>query len=121
MKTKSMYAEEIMEIYSEKPNFGRLKDATHSATLKNSGCKDEFTLELKIDDDGKILDAKFHGNGCVISTVAASILTEKIKGMKLSEAQKLTKKEMDKFLGIEIIPTKVKCELLGLEILRRMK
>ncbi len=120
MKTNSIYKEELMEIYSEKPNFGRLKNKTHSATLKNPGCRDEFTIELEV-AGGKIADAKFHGTGCVISTVSTSVLLEKIKGMKLSDVQKLNKKNMDEYLGIDVIPTRVKCELLGLEILRRIK
>lgn len=120
MKTDSIYKEEIMEIYSEKPNFGKIQDKTHSAKLKNPGCEDEFTIELKI-EDGKIKDARFHGKGCVISTVSACILLDKIKGMKLDDAKKLSKKDIDKLLGIEIIPTRIKCELLPLETLRRIK
>ncbi|MBS3084305.1 iron-sulfur cluster assembly scaffold protein [Candidatus Pacearchaeota archaeon] len=120
MKTDSIYMEEIMEIYSEKPNFGSMKDKTHSATLKNPGCEDELTLELEI-KNGKIKDAKFHGKGCVISTVSASVLAEKIKGMNLEKAKRLTKKEMDNLLGIEVITTKIKCELLPLEILKKIK
>ncbi|PJE81895.1 Fe-S cluster protein [Candidatus Pacearchaeota archaeon CG10_big_fil_rev_8_21_14_0_10_32_42] len=120
MKTDSIYKEEIMEIYSEKPNFGKLKNKTHEATLKNPSCNDEFTIELEI-DKGKINDAKFHGKGCVISTISASVLTQKIKGMNLHDVKKLTKKDLDKFIGLEIIPTRIKCELLPLEILRRVQ
>lgn len=121
MKTKSMYAEEIMEIYSEKPNFGELKNKTHEVTLKNKGCNDKFTLELEVDKDNKINDAKFKGSGCVISTVSASLITEKIKGMDLNKAKNLSKDDVDKLLGVKILPTRVKCELLALEALRRIK
>ena len=120
MKTNSIYKEEIMEIYSEKPNFGKLQNKTHEATLKTSGCEDEFIIELKI-ENGKIKDAKFYGKGCVISTVSASVLLEKVKGMKLDDAKKLNKKDIDKLLGIEIIPTRIKCELLPLEIIKKIK
>jgi len=120
MKTDSIHKEELMDIYSEKLNFGKLKNKTNSGTLKNPGCEDEFTLELDI-KKGKINDAKFHGTGCVISTVSVSVLTEKIKGMDLENAKKLTKKDLDHLLGIEIIPTRIKCELLSLEILKRIK
>lgn len=120
MKTDSIYKEEIMEIYSEKPNFGNLKNKTHSGKMKNEGCEDEFNIELEI-KDGKIKDAKFNGKGCVISTVSASVLLEKIKGMKFVDAKKLSKKDIDELLGIEVIQTKVKCELLPLEIIRRIK
>jgi len=120
MKTKSMYRQELMDIYTEKPNFGNLKNKTHIATLKNSGCEDEFTIELKIENN-KIKDAKFHGKGCVISTVSTSLLLEKIKGKTLTETKNLNKNDLDEFLGIEILPTKIKCELLPLEIIRSIK
>jgi len=109
-----------MEIYSDKPNFGSLKNKTHEATLKNTGCEDEFTIELEIKDK-KIIDAKFHGKGCVISTVSTSVLLEKIKNKTLEEVQNLNKNDLDEFLGIEVLPTKVKCELLPLEIIRKIK
>jgi len=120
MKTNSMFAEEIMEVYSEKPNFGHLKNKTHEATIKNSGCEDEFTIELEI-ENGKIKNAKFHGKGCVISTASTSLLLEKIKGKTLAEVKNLNKRDLDGFLGIEILPTKAKCELLPLEIIRSIK
>jgi len=119
MKTNSMYREELLELYSEKPNFGHLKVKTHEKTLNNAGCPDKFTLELNV-KNGRIIDAAFHGEGCVISTVSASLLTQKLKGMKLSEAKKLNKSDIDKLLKIEVVPLKVKCELLPLEILKRI-
>ena len=109
-----------MEIYSEKPNYGNLKTKTNSAKLKLPGCEDEFTIELEIKNE-KIVDAKFHGKGCVISTVSTSVLLEKIKGKTLEEVQNLNKNDLDEFLGIEVLPTRIKCELLPLEIIRRMK
>lgn len=120
MKTESIYKEEIMEIYNEKPNFGKLKNKTHEFSLKNPGCNDNFKIQLEIKDD-KIKDAKFEGKGCVISTVSISLLLEKIKGMKLEDAKKISKKEMDKILNLEITPARANCELLGVEILKRIK
>ncbi len=118
MKTQSMYREEIMDIYLEKPNFGKLKNKTHFAKVKISGCQDEFTLELNIKDK-KIIDAKFHGKGCVISTISASLLTEKVKGMKIKNVLKIDKNEMDKLIKIEVIPTRINCELLALEAIKK--
>lgn len=114
------YKEEILDIYSEKPNFGILSGRTHSFNIKNDICDDEINLELKI-EDGIIRDAKYTGHGCVISIVSAELLTEKIKGMKLEDAKKLTKVDLDKLFGIEIIPLKIKCELLVLDCLRQIR
>lgn len=118
--TETMYRREIMELYSEKPNFGKLKDKTHKIKMKNPSCNDEIIIELKIKND-KIIDAKFHGTKCFISTISASVLLEKIKGMSLSGIKKLSKEDMDKFLGIKVIPTRISCELLPLEAIKKIK
>ena len=53
--------------------------------------------------------------------ISAAALTEKIKRMKVENALKLNKKDLDKLLGINIIPTRIKCELLPLEALKKIK
>ncbi len=120
MKDEPMYREEILDIYSERPNFGKLQNKTHEASLKNDICDDEINLELEV-ENGLIKDAGYTGKGCVICIAGASLLTEKIKGMKLEDAQKLTKEDVDELFGMKIIPLKIKCELLTLEALKRIK
>ena len=114
-----MLREEILDIYTEKPNFGSLKNKTHEASIKNTVCEDIITLELEIKDN-KIIDASYTGKGCVISIAAASILTEELKGMKVEDAKKLNKEDMDNFFGMKVIPTKVRCELLTLDVLHKI-
>jgi len=114
-----MLREEILDIYSEKPNFGKLKNKTHMAKIKNTGCEDEINLELEIKND-KIINAAYTGSGCVISIAAASILTEELKGMLIKDAKKLTKDDMDEYFGMKVIPTKSKCELLTLDVLHKI-
>ena len=53
--------------------------------------------------------------------VSAEILAEKIKGMTLEEIKKLTKEDLDKFLGVEITSTRAGCELFPLEALKKIK
>lgn len=115
---KSPYKEELMEIYVEKPNFGNLKNPTNTSELENPICEDRLKVELNV-VDGVIKDVTWSGTGCVIATVSASLLTEKIKGMKKEDVLKLQKKDLDKLLGIEVIPTKIKCELLILEAVKK--
>jgi nitrogen fixation NifU-like protein len=117
---KSLYKEELLEIYSEKPNYGKLKNKTHELKLRNPICDDEITLELKI-KNGKIIDAKFYGVNCFVTTVSSSVLTEKIKGMKVEDALKLTKKDIDEWLGIKITPGRIRCELLALDALKKLR
>jgi len=118
MKYETMYKEELMDIYCEKPNYGRLDEKTNTIKLKNPGCEDEITIDLQI-KKGKIIDAKYSGHTCIISTISASLILESIKGKKINEVLSLNKKDVDKFLGIEIIPTRIKCALFPLEAVKK--
>lgn len=108
-----------MELYKSPENYGNLKNPSHEKTETNSSCGDEITLQLIV-KDGKIKDVKFQGTGCVMSIVSSSLLTNKIKGMNLKDAQKLAKDDILKLLKIKISPSRLKCVLLPLEALRRI-
>jgi nitrogen fixation NifU-like protein len=114
-----MYTEEILDLYAEKPNYGVLNSKTHSADRENPVCGDEINVELDI-ENGIVKDAKYtNKKGCFVTVVSASALTEKIKGMKVEDIMKLTKKDIDELLGKEIIETRIKCELLPLEAIKK--
>ena len=117
---KTMYKRHIMELYSEKPNYGELKDHTHRIRQKSPICNDEIIIDLIIKNN-KVTDAKFHGKTCFITTISASALLENIKGMTLAEIKKLTQEDLNKFLGIDVVSTRIKCELLPLEALKKIK
>lgn len=120
--TQTMYRREIMELYSEKPNFGILKNHDYEIKLKNPGCNDEIIIQIKINKKtNKITDAKFSGTTCFISTISSSAILKNIKGMTIEQVKKLKKEDIDKFLGINIIPTRIKCELLPLEAIKKIK
>lgn len=115
----NIYRENLIELYSEKKNFGKLNNKTHEVRLINPVCDDEIIFELKVEND-KIIDAKFHGKLCFISTISAETLAEHIKGMKIDDLKKLGKGDIDRFLGVKIIPTRAGCELFPLEALKRL-
>ncbi len=114
-----LYKEHIMELYKSPKNYGELENHTHEHTETNSSCGDEITLQLVV-KDGKIEDVKFQGSGCVMSLVSSSLLTDKIKGMGLEGAKKLSKEDILELLKIKINPSRMKCVLLPLENLRRI-
>jgi len=114
----SMYREHILELYKSPSNFGILENATSQATEHNSICGDEITVQLLIKNN-KISDIKFYGSGCVISLVASSLLTEKIKGMKIKDVMNLEKKDILKLLKIHITSSRIKCALLSLEATKK--
>ena len=114
----SMYREHILELYKSPSNFGILKNATHKNTAYNSICGDEITVQLFIKNN-KIINTKFSGSGCVLSMVASSLLTDKLKGMKMGSVMKLEKKDILKLLKIPIISSRIKCALLPLEATKK--
>lgn len=117
---ETLYKEEILELYSEKPNYGKLKNKTHEVKMKNPICNDEITIQLEIKEN-KVIDAKFFGISCFVTTVSASKLLEEIKGKSLEEIKKINQKDLDKMLGIKISPARIKCEMMPLEALRKIK
>ncbi|HEB47057.1 MAG TPA: iron-sulfur cluster assembly scaffold protein [Candidatus Pacearchaeota archaeon] len=113
-----MYREHILELYKSPSNFGTLKNPSHESTEYNSVCGDEITIQLLIKNN-VVKDIKFSGSGCVISTVSASLLTDKIKGMSPEDVKELSNKDILKLLKIKITPARIKCALLSLEAAKK--
>ncbi|MDP3991899.1 MAG: iron-sulfur cluster assembly scaffold protein [Nanoarchaeota archaeon] len=112
-----MYREHILELYKSPSNFGILKKPTHEKTSYNSVCGDEVTVQLLVKDD-IIKDIKFSGSGCVISMVASSLLTDKIKGMKVSDVKNMKAEEVLNLLDMKLNLARVKCALLSFEAVK---
>jgi len=118
----NIYREHLIELYKSPSNYGSLENSTHQATEYNSLCGDEITMSLIIKGKGnekKIEDIKFSGSGCVMSIVSSSMLTDKIKNMKVSEVKKLSHEDILKMLKIKLNPARIKCALLPLEAVRK--
>jgi nitrogen fixation NifU-like protein len=109
-----LYSEIILDYFKNPRNKGPLPDAQHSATEHNPLCGDKITVHLEIDDQDKVINAHYEGEGCAISQASTSMLTEKLTGMTLEEVQKMPNDQIYDMLGIQISPGRVKCALLGL-------
>ena len=81
-----LYREILLDHYRNPRNRGPLDAANASADGSNPLCGDEITLELRLDDDGRIADAAFSGQGCSISQASSSLMTEYVKGRSSDEA-----------------------------------
>jgi len=88
IKIMDMYREIILDHYKHPRNFGHLFHASATAQAYNATCGDKIIMEIAIADN-KIKDVRFSGVGCAISQAAASMLTEKVKGMKISDVKKI--------------------------------
>ena len=112
------YVENLLDYYESPRNRGVLPDAQLHASGGNPGCGDLVTMYAKLDDDGKIAQLSFEGEGCTISQAAASMLTELADGKSLDELQAMTYEELIDVLGREVVSIRPGCATLGLSILK---
>jgi nitrogen fixation NifU-like protein len=112
------YRDYILDHYRNPRNFGHLEHPDAQADDLNPLCGDTIHMELNVDPAGIVRAIAFSGKGCAISQASASMLTESIKGMKLEDVAKLSKDVVLENVGIGISPTRMKCAMLGLRVLK---
>ena len=115
--SSDIYKDIILDYYRHPRNFGDIQDPDVRAKDSNPLCGDVIEMQLKI-RDGKIEDLRFKGKGCAISQASASMLTEAAKGKTLDEIKVMSKANVLDLLGIDPGPTRIKCALLGLKVLK---
>lgn len=115
-----MYQEVILQHYRSPRNFGPLEGANREGEESNPLCGDRITLRLKVDPTtDRIDEVRFQGDGCAISVASTSMLTEKIAGLTLAEAGRLSRDDVLGQLGIPLSPVRIKCALTGYAALGR--
>lgn len=114
----NLYKEQLLEHYKHPNNQGSLENPDIVKEDSNPLCGDIVEIQLKL-GEGKIIDAKFKGKGCIITTAAADILLDEIKGKTLEEVNKMTREQMLEFLGIELTTSRVKCAMLPLITIKK--
>ena len=112
------YRDYILDHYKSPRNFGTLEPHDLEHHDVNPLCGDELGVHVVVDESGKIADLRFHGQGCAISQAAASIASEELIGMNVDEAAALDADWVIDLLGIDISPTRRKCALLSLKVMR---
>jgi len=115
--SSDIYKDIILDYYRNPRNYGELPDPDVRAKDSNPLCGDIIEMQLKI-REGKIDDIRFTGKGCAISQASASMLTEVVKGKALDEVKAMGKSDVLELLGIDPGPTRIKCALLGLKVLK---
>ena len=83
-----LYREVILDHYKNPRGHGLLEDPDAQAEGQNPLCGDRVTVYLAVEGD-RIADVSFEGRGCAISTAAASLMTEVLKGKTVAEARAL--------------------------------
>jgi nitrogen fixation protein NifU and related proteins len=113
----ALYRDYILDHYKQPRNFGTLEPNDLEFHDYNPLCGDELGVHIRV-EDGKIAELRFHGQGCAISQAAASIASEELIGMPLEDVGELGADWVLDLLGIDISPTRRKCALLNLKVMR---
>ena len=108
------YSEQVMDHYENPRNVGKLdKEASDVGTgmVGAPACGDVMQLQIKVNDDGIIEDARFKTYGCGSAIASSSLLTEWVKGRSLDEAGSITNSEIADELALP--PVKIHCSVLA--------
>ena len=108
------YSDQVMDHYNNPRNVGRFdKDEENVGTgmVGAPACGDVMQLQIKVNDDGIIEDAKFKTYGCGSAIASSSLLTEWVKGRTLDEAGSI--KNTDIAEELVLPPVKIHCSVLA--------
>lgn len=112
------YRELIVDRYKNPQYKGELSEHDYSYEDENPLCGDHIKIDLIVDPNNLIQDARFSGHGCAISQASADLLLESIIGKPLDDVKNITKETILEMLGIELGPVRLKCALLSLKVLK---
>ncbi len=114
-----MYREMILDLYENPLNHGELDPHTFSHEEDNPLCGDVVRIDVLLDDDKKIKDIKWSGDGCAISMASASLMTDHVKGMTVEEVMELNGQDAVDLLGVTNLSMgRVKCATLSIKVLK---
>ena len=108
------YSEKVLDHYENPRNVGTMEKDDPSVGTGMVGapaCGDVMRLQIKVNDDGVIEDARFKTYGCGSAIASSSLLTEWVKGKTLDEAGQIKNTELAEELALP--PVKIHCSVLA--------
>jgi nitrogen fixation protein NifU and related proteins len=115
---EELYQEHVLDHKEDPFHRGHLPTATHAHEENNPLCGDVVRIELELDDAGRIRDAYFTHQGCVISLASASMLLEEMVGKTVDDVKHFSAEDMLKLFGARLTPNRQKCCLLSWKVLQ---
>lgn len=108
------YSDEVIDHYENPRNVGALdkKDSDVGTGLVGApACGDVLKLQIKVDDNGMIVDAKFKAFGCGSAIASSSLVSEWVKGKNVDDALEIKNTEIAQHLSLP--PVKLHCSMLA--------
>ena len=108
------YSRKVLDHYENPRNVGSLDkndEDVGTGMVGAPACGDVMKLQIKVNDDGIIQDAKFKTYGCGSAIASSSLITEWVKGSHIDEAAELKNTEIAKELSLP--PVKIHCSILA--------
>tara|TARA_B100001094_G_scaffold51531_1_gene47018 strand:+ start:1162 stop:1539 length:378 start_codon:yes stop_codon:yes gene_type:complete len=113
------YSKKVIDHYENPRNVGTLdkEDSSVGTGLVGApACGDVMRLQIRVDEDGIIEDAKFKTYGCGSAIASSSLVTEWIKGRSIESAQEIRNKDIADHLSLP--PVKIHCSVLAEDAIR---
>ena len=123
----SVYREQIIDLYESPLNYGELTEPDFSYEEDNPLCGDVIRIDVRLDEDQRVAEVAWSGDGCAISQASASLLTEAVQGRSKAEILQMFDQvhemvttgrqsegagKLAVFAGVHKFPARVKCAIL---------
>lgn len=108
------YSKEVIDHYENPRNVGvfdKRDNNVGTGLVGAPACGDVLKLQIKVNQEGVITDAKFKAFGCGSAIASSSLVSEWVKGKKVDEAAEIKNTEIAKYLSLP--PVKLHCSLLA--------
>ncbi|MDR1561015.1 MAG: Fe-S cluster assembly scaffold IscU [Holosporaceae bacterium] len=114
------YSKKVMDLYADPKNIGSLDEKDENVGTSIVGapsCGDVIKLQIKVDENGKISEAKFKTFGCGAAIASSALITDWIKGKSIEEARAIKNRDVAEHLSLP--PIKVHCSVLAEEAVNK--
>ena len=113
------YSNKVIDHYENPRNVGSFDKGDESVGTGMVGapaCGDVMKLQIKVDENGIIRDARFKTYGCGSAIASSSLVTEMVKGMHLDDANNIRNSQIAEELALP--PVKIHCSILAEDAIR---